>query len=95
MVKIESRYKTAEDFNRLRGSSFLTKVKFFWRKGWTEIPVIMGSSFFVVIGTALMSYTAYYTATHDQTPKYFNKPRIYRPDDPRVQTIRTTSKFDL
>ncbi|KAM0724410.1 hypothetical protein ACS0PU_009491 [Formica fusca] len=94
MVKINIRWKTAEDFNILRGSSFATKVKYFWRKGWAEIPVIMGGSFFFVGALALSTYSWHYASTHDMTPKYFRTPRIYRPDDPRVKTIRYVSDFD-
>ncbi|CAL1687313.1 unnamed protein product [Lasius platythorax] len=94
MVKINTRWKTAEDFNILRGSSLATKVKYFWRKGWTEIPVITGGSFFMVAGLAMAGYAWYYSSTHDMTPKYYRTQRIYRPDDPRVQTIRRVSGFD-
>ncbi|XP_071650347.1 uncharacterized protein [Temnothorax longispinosus] len=94
MVKINTRWKTAEDFNILRGSSIWTKVKYFWRKGWIEIPVIMASTPLVLIGCGAAGFTVYYGLTHDLTPKYYKTPRIYRPDDPQVQKIRYTSAFD-
>ncbi|XP_028047998.1 uncharacterized protein LOC114254860 [Monomorium pharaonis] len=94
MVKINTRWKTAEDFKLLRGANVGTKVKYFWRKGWVEIPVIMGSSFLALIGLGMTAYTIYFHLTHDMTPKYYNTPKIYRPDDPEVKRIRHTSFFD-
>ncbi|XP_020290786.1 uncharacterized protein LOC109858173 [Pseudomyrmex gracilis] len=95
MVKINTRWKTAEDFNLLRGTGVATKVKYFWRKGWQEIPVIMGGSFILLLGLGMTAFGATYCYMHDMTPKYYiNIPRIYRPDDPRAQKIRHTSVFD-
>ncbi|KYN01246.1 hypothetical protein ALC62_07865 [Cyphomyrmex costatus] len=93
-MKINIRWKTAEDLNILHGESVWTKVKYFWRKGWTEIPVIMGSSIYGIAGCGMGAFILYYGLTHDLTPKYYNKPKIYRPDDPAVQKIRYTSDFD-
>ncbi|KAL0124930.1 hypothetical protein PUN28_006651 [Cardiocondyla obscurior] len=94
MVKINTRWKTAEDLKLLRGTPTWTKVKYFWRKGWVEIPGIMASSSFLLVGTALSIYTMYYGLTHDLTPKYYETHRIYRPDDPAVKKIRHTSVYD-
>ncbi|XP_025988723.1 uncharacterized protein LOC105202838 [Solenopsis invicta] len=94
MVKVNTRWKTAEDFNLLRGTSAWTKVQYFWRKGWIEIPVTMGTSFLALLGTGMIFYTVYYGVTHDMTPKYYNTLKIYRPDDPEVKKIRHTSLFD-
>ncbi|XP_018346867.1 PREDICTED: uncharacterized protein LOC108751274 [Trachymyrmex septentrionalis] len=94
MVKINQRWKIAEDINLLRGTSAWTKIKYFWRKGWIEIPVIMGCSFLFVAGTSMGAFTLYYGLTHDLTPKYYETAKIFRPDDPRVQKIRYTSSFD-
>ncbi|XP_011636567.1 uncharacterized protein LOC105426865 [Pogonomyrmex barbatus] len=93
-MKVATRWKTAEDLNRLRGTSAWTKIKFFWRKGWTEIPVIMGSMFYFFGGTALAIYAGYSCLTQDLTPKYHKRITIFRPDDPEVLKIRHTSKFD-
>ncbi|KYN27126.1 PREDICTED: uncharacterized protein LOC108757701 [Trachymyrmex cornetzi] len=93
-MKIVQRWKTAEDFDFLRGSSAWTKVKYFWRKGWIEIPVIMGCSIFFLAGTSMGCFSLYYGLTHDLTPKYYKTLKIYRPDDPAVQKIRYTSVFD-
>ncbi|KYN36034.1 hypothetical protein ALC56_09570 [Trachymyrmex septentrionalis] len=71
MVKINQRWKIAEDINLLRGTSAWTKIKYFWRKGWIEIPVIMGCSFLFVAGTSMGAFTLYYGLTHDLTPKYY------------------------
>lgn len=94
MVKINTRWKTAEDFNLLRGTSAWTKVKYFWRKGWVEIPVIMGGIGYLLAGLGMAGYAAYFSLTQDLTPKYYKTPRIYRPDDPRVEKIRYVSSFD-
>ncbi|EFN65960.1 hypothetical protein EAG_06005 [Camponotus floridanus] len=94
MVKVNIRWKTAEDYNLLRGSSFATKINYFWRKGWTEIPVVMGGSILMLAGFAMGGYAIYYGLSHDMTPKYYKTTRIYRPDDPRVQTIRYVSVLD-
>ncbi|XP_018313939.1 uncharacterized protein [Mycetomoellerius zeteki] len=94
MVKINQRWKTSEDVNFLRGTSGWTKIKYFWRRGWTEIPVIMGCTFLFLAGSGMGGFSLYYGFTHDLTPKYHKTPRIYRPDDPKVQKIRYTSSFD-
>lgn len=53
-----------------------TKAKYFWRKGWQEIPVIMGSSSLLFLGLGMIAYGVNYYLTHDMTPKYYvNKPR--------------------
>ncbi|EZA58948.1 hypothetical protein DMN91_010679 [Ooceraea biroi] len=93
-MKVETRWYTAEDYNALRGTSFLTKVRFFWRKGWTEIPVVMGASILATIGFSLAGFALYYGKRHDLTPKYRQEYVIYRPDDPRVKKIKTTSLLD-
>ncbi|EGI66928.1 hypothetical protein G5I_04736 [Acromyrmex echinatior] len=93
-MKIIQRWKTSEDVNLLRGTSAWTKVKYFWRKGWIEIPVIMGCSFFFLAGAGMGGFTLYYGLTHELTPKYYKTPKIFRPDDPQVQKICYTSSFD-
>ncbi|XP_032674549.1 uncharacterized protein LOC116845666 [Odontomachus brunneus] len=94
MVKISQRSKLAPDFDLLRGTSYWTKVKYFWRKGWTEIPVIMACTPLTLIATGGFGFMVWYIKTHDMTPKYHKLPLIYRPDDPRVSRIRHESWFD-
>ncbi|KYQ48041.1 hypothetical protein ALC60_13001 [Trachymyrmex zeteki] len=75
MVKINQRWKTSEDVNFLRGTSGWTKIKYFWRRGWTEIPVIMGCTFLFLAGSGMGGFSLYYGFTHDLTPKYHKTPR--------------------
>ncbi|KYM79969.1 hypothetical protein ALC53_09495 [Atta colombica] len=86
MVKVIQRWKTSEDINLLRGTSAWTKIKHFWRKGWIEIPVIMGCSFFFLAGVGMGGFTLYYGLTHDLTPKYYRTPRK------RGKSVDTRSK---
>ncbi|XP_019698645.1 uncharacterized protein LOC109504179 [Harpegnathos saltator] len=94
MVKINVRWKLAHDLNLLRGTNYPTKIKYLWRKGWTEIPVIMACTPLSIIASAGIIFVLWYGQTHSLFPKYHKLPRIYRPDDPRISKIRQVSWFD-
>ncbi|XP_059483447.1 uncharacterized protein LOC132201352 [Neocloeon triangulifer] len=60
-----------------------------WKRGWSEIPEVMGSSVMAVIGLTMgvIGLKHYYDNDGDNR-KYKNVYTVYRPDDPRVQNIK-------
>ncbi|KAK7790317.1 hypothetical protein R5R35_010305 [Gryllus longicercus] len=59
------------------------------KRGWNEIPEIMGSSCIALIGLAIGGYTIYkYQGWDGQYRQYRMSYTVYRPDDPRVAKIR-------
>ncbi|EFN80381.1 hypothetical protein EAI_14727 [Harpegnathos saltator] len=75
MVKINVRWKLAHDLNLLRGTNYPTKIKYLWRKGWTEIPVIMACTPLSIIASAGIIFVLWYGQTHSLFPKYHKLPR--------------------
>ncbi|KAK8380153.1 hypothetical protein O3P69_016653 [Scylla paramamosain] len=60
-----------------------------YRQGWNEIPEVMASSYIMVLGLGLMGLSAYtYIKKDGDKKKYRFTYTVYRPDDPRVETIR-------
>lgn len=66
-----------------RGLSALIK------RGWNEIPEVLGSSVMGVIGIAMGAFalTKYYAEDGDNR-RFKNSLLVYRSDDPRVKKIR-------
>ncbi|XP_065338328.1 uncharacterized protein NdufA3 [Cloeon dipterum] len=60
-----------------------------WKKGWSEIPEVMGSSVLGVIGIAAAAYGIKKHRDSDGDNKIYKSEYIvYRPDDPRVKNIK-------
>lgn len=65
-----------------RGLSYL------WKKGWNEIPEVMGSGLYAVAGVFLGSIGIYkYYARDGDNRRYKQFYVVMRPDDPRVAKI--------
>ncbi|XP_076672363.1 uncharacterized protein LOC143371277 [Andrena cerasifolii] len=77
-----------KDFQKLWGEPLGVKVKYFWNKSWDDHPEIMAIMPLFVIGLGTMGWSFYQTNADDRPPKYYMIPPIFRPDDPRVATIR-------
>lgn len=60
-----------------------------FKRGWHEIPEVVGSGFIALIGAGLGCYGVwkYYDMDGDNR-RFKNAIVIYRPDDPRVKKIR-------
>ncbi|KAG5875689.1 hypothetical protein JTB14_023968 [Gonioctena quinquepunctata] len=60
-----------------------------FKRGWNEIPEVIGSSFFGVFGLGLTAFSVYcYYAKDGDNRKYKEHYTVYRHDDPRVDKIR-------
>ena len=76
-----------KDFQKLWGEPLGVKVKYFWRKSWNDIPDIMALMPLFFVGVGMLGWSIYKTDAVGP-PKYYMETTIYRPDDPRVATIR-------
>lgn len=60
-----------------------------FKRGWNEIPEVVGSSVIAVIGGFFGTYALWQYYERDLDNRKFKSAiAIYRPDDPRVKTIR-------
>nr|CAH7728167.1 unnamed protein product [Callosobruchus chinensis] len=60
-----------------------------FKRGWHEIPEIVGSSFMAAFGIGLSFYSLYlYTKKDGDNRRYKDRYTVYRHDDPRVARIR-------
>ncbi|XP_067002855.1 uncharacterized protein NdufA3 [Anabrus simplex] len=61
-----------------------------FKRGWHEIPEVIGSSFMALIGIGLASVGVYNYYAKDGDNRRFKQTYIvYRPDDPRAARVRT------
>lgn len=59
-----------------------------WKRGWNEIPEVMGSGLYAVAGVFLGAIGLYrYYANDGDNRKYKQNYVVMRPDDPRVAKI--------
>ncbi|XP_056643521.1 uncharacterized protein LOC130449605 [Diorhabda sublineata] len=59
------------------------------KRGWNEIPEIMGSSVFGIAGVGLTIYSVYlYYQKDGDNRRYKEQYTVYRHDDPRVDKIK-------
>lgn len=60
-----------------------------FKRGWNEIPEIVGSSVVALIGAGLGVFGVWnYYAKDGDNRRFKSTIVIYRPDDPRVKTIK-------
>ncbi|CAH1965998.1 unnamed protein product [Acanthoscelides obtectus] len=60
-----------------------------FKRGWNEIPEIIGSSFMGLIGIGMTGYGLYiYYAKDGDNRRYKDRYTVYRHDDPRVEKIK-------
>ena len=60
-----------------------------FKRGWHEIPEVIGSSFMGILGVGIGCYTLYRYYDEDGENRRFKTSfQVLRPDDPRVQKIR-------
>lgn len=59
-----------------------------WKRGWNEIPEVMGSGLYAVLGVFLGSFGLYkYYARDGDNRKYKAFYVVMRPDDPRAAKV--------
>ncbi|XP_046738175.1 uncharacterized protein LOC124406691 [Diprion similis] len=64
-------------------------------RSWNEIPEIVGSSFIALLGLGISAGGLYiYDKNDGHRRKYKFHYTVYRPDDPRVATIKTHCGLD-
>ncbi|XP_076245746.1 uncharacterized protein LOC143186152 [Calliopsis andreniformis] len=76
-----------EHLKKLYGEPIGTKIKYFWRKGWDEIPELMIFMPIVIGASVAAGFILREMANDTKVPKYYNNITIYRPNNPRVATI--------
>lgn len=60
-----------------------------FKRGWNEIPEVVGSGVIAVIGLGIGSFGLWkYYAEDGDNRRFKSAVVIYRPDDPRVKKIR-------
>ncbi|KAG4066861.1 hypothetical protein HA402_012928 [Bradysia odoriphaga] len=60
-----------------------------FKRGWHEIPEVVGSGVMAVIGLGLGTFGLWkYYAEDGENRRFKQSMMIYRPDDPRVAKIR-------
>ncbi|XP_049777154.1 uncharacterized protein LOC126174819 isoform X1 [Schistocerca cancellata] len=60
-----------------------------FKRGWNEIPEVIGSSFMALIGFGLAGVGLYNYYSHDgNNRRYKELYTVYRSDDPRAARIR-------
>ncbi|VEN59231.1 unnamed protein product [Callosobruchus maculatus] len=60
-----------------------------FKKGWNEIPEVLGSSFMALIGVGISASALYmYYQKDGDNRRYKDRYTVYRHDDPRVARIR-------
>lgn len=61
-----------------------------FKKGWNEIPEIIGSSFMGILGTIILSGAVYHYYQKDgDNRRYREVYTVIRHDDPKVAKVRT------
>lgn len=59
------------------------------KRGWHEIPEVVGSGAFGVLGIAFGIIGVYRYYKNDGEKRLFkNRPTVFRPDDPRTRFVR-------
>ncbi|KAG7159825.1 hypothetical protein Hamer_G022207 [Homarus americanus] len=60
-----------------------------YRQGWAEIPEVMASSYLLLVGVGFMGAASLmYVKKNGDNKRYRFEYTVYRPDDPRIKTIR-------
>ncbi|XP_023020801.1 NADH:ubiquinone oxidoreductase subunit A3 [Leptinotarsa decemlineata] len=66
-----------------------SRIVALWKRGWHEIPEIMGSSIMGLMGIGMTVASVYYYYAKDgDNRRYKERYTVYRHDDPRVARIR-------
>nr|CAI5816877.1 unnamed protein product [Callosobruchus analis] len=60
-----------------------------FKRGWNEIPEVVGSTFMALVGVGFAATTLYrYYKNDGDNRRYKDRYTVYRHDDPRVAKIR-------
>ncbi|XP_076761058.1 uncharacterized protein LOC143429363 [Xylocopa sonorina] len=89
MVKIMRSPEALQYYKLVYDKSLGTKVKFMWSKFKELHPTLafFGPGVATVV-SSLIVITVYLKANMNPVPKYYEHFVVYRPDDPRVSSIR-------
>ncbi|XP_029046930.1 uncharacterized protein LOC114877925 [Osmia bicornis bicornis] len=96
MVKILRDLLFRPDLRKVQNESLANQIKYFWRKGWEEMPELM-----VLISPTIVTL---FVTVHvirkqleekDKLPRYYNEYTVFRPNNPKVPRIRTDDYLSI